>query len=161
MKKLLVLLALTFVAISFAAKAPTHRSIRAEAMGNAHVALVDDKEAIYFNYAGLNQINRLGNYDMRPEQGYYPRNIGDMRLNLGGAGPFETYFSTYNVAKDGLPFARIESSSVYVHEEDDAEHKVKIPTGRMYYRIWTNSSDFDLLFLVAFAISETEQAVVE
>ena len=67
----------------------------------------------------------------------------------------------YNVAKDGLPFARIESSSVYVHEEDDAEHKVKIPTGRMYYRIWTNSSDFDLLFLVTFAISETEQAVVE
>ena len=100
MKKLLVLLALTFVATSFAAKAPTHRSIRAEAMGNAHVALVDDKEAIYFNYAGLNQINRLGNYDMRPEQGYYPRNIGDMRLNLGGAGPFETYFSTYNVAKE-------------------------------------------------------------
>ncbi len=100
MKKLLVLLALTLVATSFAAKAPTHRSIRAEAMGNAHVALVDDKEAIYFNYAGLNQINRLGNYDMRPEQGYYPRNIGDMRLNLGGAGPFETYFSTYNVAKD-------------------------------------------------------------
>ena len=65
MKKLLVLLALTFVAISFAAKAPTHRSIRAEAMGNAHVALVDDKEAIYFNYAGLNQINRLGNYEER------------------------------------------------------------------------------------------------
>ena len=100
MKKLLVLLTLSIVAASFAAKAPTHRSIRAEAMGNAHVALVDDKEAIYFNYAGLNQINRLGNYDLRPEQGYYPRNIGDMRLNLGGAGPFETYFSTYNVAKD-------------------------------------------------------------
>ena len=100
MKKLLVLLTLSIVATSFAAKAPTHRSIRAEAMGNAHVALVDDKEAIYFNYAGLNQINRLGNYDLRPEQGYYPRNIGDMRLNLGGAGPFETYFSTYNVAKD-------------------------------------------------------------
>jgi hypothetical protein len=69
-------------------------------MGNAHVALVDDKEAIYFNYAGLNQINRLGNYELRPEQGYYPRNRGDMRLNLGGAGPFETYFSTYSIAKD-------------------------------------------------------------
>ena len=87
-------------ASAYAAKAPTHRSIRAEAMGNAHVALVDDKEAIYFNYAGLNQINRLGNYEKRPEQGYYPRNIGDMRINFGGAGPFETYFSTYNVAKD-------------------------------------------------------------
>ena len=100
MKKLLVFLILILTVASFAIKAPTHRSLRAEAMGNAHVALVDDKEAIYFNYAGLNQINRLGNYDMRPEQGYYPRNIGDMRLNLGGAGPFETYFSTYNVAKD-------------------------------------------------------------
>ncbi|WP_297701758.1 hypothetical protein [uncultured Fibrobacter sp.] len=100
MKRSLVILLATLTAISFAAKAPTHRSIRAEAMGNAHVALVDDKEAIYFNYAGLSQINRLGNYEERPEQGYYPRNIGDMRLNLGGAGPFETYFSTYNVAKD-------------------------------------------------------------
>jgi len=95
----LVLIAI-MVAQSYAAKAPTHRSLRAEAMGNAHVALVDDKEAIYYNYAGLSQINRLGNYDVRPEQGYYPRNYGDMRLNLGGAGPFETYFSTYSVAKD-------------------------------------------------------------
>lgn len=99
--KFLFLLITSLVAVSFAAKAPTHHSLRAEAMGNAHVALVDDKEAIYYNYAGLSQINRLGNYAMRPEQGYYPRNlIGDMRLNLGGAGPFETYFSTYNVAKD-------------------------------------------------------------
>jgi hypothetical protein len=69
-------------------------------MGNAHVAVVDDKEAIYFNYAGLSQINRLGNYEKRPEQGYYPRNYFDMRLNLGGAGPFESYISTYQDAKD-------------------------------------------------------------
>ncbi len=100
MKKVLLFLIFVLAATSFAAKAPTHRSIRAEAMGNAHVALVDDKEAIYFNYAGLTQINRLGNYNLRPEQGYYPRNRGDMRLNFGGAGPFQTYFSTYNVAKD-------------------------------------------------------------
>ena len=94
-------LILGFVAAAFAAKAPTHRSMRGESMGNAHVALVDDKEAIYYNYAGLTQINRLGNYKKRPEQGYYPRNFfGDARLNLGGAGPFENYFSTYNVAKD-------------------------------------------------------------
>ena len=82
MKKILLFLICVLAVASFAAKAPTHRSIRAEAMGNAHVALVDDKEAIYFNYAGLSQINRLGNYELRPEQGYYPRNfIGDMRLN--------------------------------------------------------------------------------
>lgn len=100
MKRILVFTLATLATTAMAAKAPTHHSLRAEAMGNAHVALVDDKEAIYFNYAGLSQINRLGNYDKRPEQGYYPKNFGDMRLNLGGAGPFETYFSTYNVAKD-------------------------------------------------------------
>ena len=100
MKNQLTLLCLAcLVGLSFAAKAPTHHSLRAESMGNAHVAVVDDKEAIYFNYAGLSQINRLGNYKIRPEQGYYPRNFGDMRLNLGGAGPFETYFSTYNEVK--------------------------------------------------------------
>ena len=101
MKRFLILASLFLLATSiFAAKAPTHHSLRAEAMGNAHVALVDDKEAIYYNYAGLSQINRLGNYDLRPEQGYYPRNRGDMRINIGSAGPFETYFDTYNVAKD-------------------------------------------------------------
>lgn len=102
MKKIFVVFFILLLAVcAFAAKAPTHHSLRAESMGNAHIALVDDKEAIYYNYAGLSQINRLGNYEKRPEQGYYPRNfIGDMRLNLGGAGPFETYFSTYNVAKD-------------------------------------------------------------
>ena len=101
MKKILFFLIFVLAIATYAAKAPTHHSLRAEAMGNAHVALVDDKEAIYFNYAGLSQINRLGNYEKRPEQGYYPRNfLGDMRLNLGGAGPFETYFSTYSVARD-------------------------------------------------------------
>lgn len=101
MKKALVLLfALAFSTATFAAKAPTHHSIRAESMGNAHVAVVDDKEAIYFNYAGLSQINRLGNYEKRPEQGYYPRNYFDMRLNVGGAGPFESYVSAYKDARD-------------------------------------------------------------
>ncbi len=102
MKRILTLIAAAgLVTLGLAAKAPTHHSLRAEAMGNAHVAVVDDKEAIYFNYAGLSQINRLGNYEKRPEQGYYPRNfIGDMRLNLGGAGPFESYFSTFNDVKD-------------------------------------------------------------
>lgn len=92
--------ALLLSTVAFAAKAPTHHSIRAESMGNAHVAVVDDKEAIYFNYAGLSQINRLGNFEKRPEQGYYPRNYFDMRLNVGGAGPFESYISTYRDARD-------------------------------------------------------------
>ena len=102
MKRIFAAIALVgLAAFSFAAKAPTHHSLRAESMGNAHVAVVDDKEAIYFNYAGLSQINRLGNFEKRPEQGYYPRNlIGDMRLNVGGAGAFDKYFSTYNDVRD-------------------------------------------------------------
>lgn len=99
MKKSFALLFAALLATSaIAAKAPTHHSLRAESMGNAHVAVVDDKEAIYFNYAGLNQINRLGNYEKRPEQGYYPRNIFDMRLNLGASGPLEAFFDTYKDA---------------------------------------------------------------
>lgn len=88
------------VGVSSAAKAPTHHSLRAESMGGAHIAVVDDKEALYYNYAGLSQINRLGNYELRPETGYYPRNwVGDLRLNIGGAGPFASFFSTYNDVK--------------------------------------------------------------
>ena len=67
----------------------------------------------------------------------------------------------YDIAKNGEPFARVETCSVYVHEEDEAEHALSVPTGSMYYRIWTASDDIDTLFLTVFAISETEQAVVE
>lgn len=67
----------------------------------------------------------------------------------------------YDVIKDGKAFAIIETSSKYVHEDEAAEHKLNIPVGRYYYRIWTDSDDLDLLFLTIFAISETEQAVVE
>ena len=96
---LLAALACTFGVAS--AKSPTHFSLRAESMGGAHVAVVDDKEALHYNYAGLSQINRLGNYEMRPEQGYYPRNwIGDMRLTFGGAGEFKKILSTYDDVKD-------------------------------------------------------------
>lgn len=67
----------------------------------------------------------------------------------------------YDIAKDGAAFARAETSSMYVHEDDEAAHKVVIPTGSMYYRIWTNAKDFETIFLTVFAISESEQAVVE
>ena len=70
-------------------------------------------------------------------------------------------YLTYNVTKDGASFARIETSSIYVHEDDEAQHKFVIPVGKMYYRVWTATRDFDLLFLAIFAISETEQTIVE
>lgn len=64
-------------------------------------------------------------------------------------------------AKDGLPFAVIQYSGVYVHEEDEAQHKFNIPTSRMYYRFWTNSRDFESLFLILFALTECHQLLVE
>lgn len=67
----------------------------------------------------------------------------------------------YDIAKDGRPFAIIETSGKYVHEDEAAEHKLNIPVGRYFYRIWTDSEDLESLFLTVFAISETEQAVVE
>lgn len=98
----LTLLTILALSVGFVfAKSPRHVSLRAESMGGAHVAVVDDKEALHFNYAGLSQINRLGNYDYRPEQGYYPRNwIGDMRLTIGGAGEFSKFLSAYNDVND-------------------------------------------------------------
>ena len=70
-------------------------------------------------------------------------------------------YLVYEVSKDGNAFARIETSSIYVHEDEEAQHKVVIPYGKMYYRCWTDSADLGLLFLTVFAITETEQAVVE
>lgn len=67
----------------------------------------------------------------------------------------------YTISKDGRFFATVETSGKYVHEEDAAEHSINIPIGRYYYRCWTNESDIALLFLTVFAISETEQTVVE
>ena len=67
----------------------------------------------------------------------------------------------YDVSKDGVPFAQFESTSMYVHEDEEAEHTIKVPVGRMYYRCWTVSNDFETLFLMMFATSETQQAMVE
>ena len=67
----------------------------------------------------------------------------------------------YDIAQNGAAFARVETCGIYVHEDEAEQHTVNIPTGSMYYRCWTASNDFDSLFLAVFAISETEQAVVE
>ena len=67
----------------------------------------------------------------------------------------------YEVTKDGRAFAILETSGKYVHEDEAAEHKINIPVGRYFYRVWTDSEDLDDLFLTIFAISETEQMVVE
>ncbi len=82
-----------------------------------------------------------------------------LRMNTDLFGRFPNL--VYEITRDGTASARIETCSVYVHEEDEAEHSLALPTGRMYYRFWTASDDFDSLFLTIFAISETEQTMVE
>ena len=67
----------------------------------------------------------------------------------------------YEVSKNSEPYARIETSGQYVHEDEAAEHALNIPVGRYYYRIWTATEDLETLFLTVFAISETEQTMVD
>ena len=67
----------------------------------------------------------------------------------------------YTIGRNGQFMATVETSGKYVHEEDAAEHTLNIPVGRYYYRVWTNETDLEDLFLTVFAISETEQTVVE
>lgn len=78
----------------------------------------------------------------------------------------ETLFNTfpnmtYQISLAGNPIARVVTSSQYVHEEDEEGKKLVLPIGRYYYRIFTREVDLELLFLTIFAISETEQTVVE
>ncbi|MBQ2111214.1 MAG: DUF3592 domain-containing protein [Clostridia bacterium] len=67
----------------------------------------------------------------------------------------------YTIGRNGQFLATVETSGKYVHEEDAAEHRLNIPVGRYYYRVWTRETDLSDLFLTVFAISETEQTVVE
>ena len=90
---LLILIA----SMSFAGRGPTHKSLRAYAMGNAFVAVAEDKEAVYYNPAGLNLINKLGNFETNPEMGYYARKLLDMRLNVGVSLPLSQAQEAYSI----------------------------------------------------------------
>ena len=82
-KGLLAILILLLATTSLhARRGPNHQGTRALGMGNAFVAVAEDRDAIYYNPAGLNLIGKLGNYDKAPEQGYYPDNWFDMHLAL-------------------------------------------------------------------------------
>jgi hypothetical protein len=86
---------------SRAASGPEYRSLRAHSMGNAFVAVVDNKDALYYNPAGLNLINALGNAAARPGLAAYPRNRLNARVNLVGASaPLTEMNDFFDVFKD-------------------------------------------------------------
>ncbi len=85
MYKIKLLNKLTFILLcSFmlanAASGPEYRSLRVHGMGGAFVAVVDNKDALYYNPAGLNLMNRLGNFEKNPDMGYMPRKRYEFRL---------------------------------------------------------------------------------
>jgi hypothetical protein len=70
-------------------------------MGNAFVAVVDNKDALYYNPAGLNLINALGNPARRPGLVAYPRTRLNARMNVvGGTAPVENLLDFMALFKD-------------------------------------------------------------
>jgi len=63
-----------------AAKGPQYNSTRVRGMGGAFVAVADNKDALYYNPAGLNLINRFGNFEENPDMGYLPRQRFEFKL---------------------------------------------------------------------------------
>lgn len=64
----------------------------------------------------------------------------------------------YLIYRDDEELARVESSSVYPHEED-AEAKGKLGNlvaARGFYRIWTRAENLDLLFVAILALARSE-----
>jgi uncharacterized membrane protein len=83
MKKILPFVIILLLAVcAFATKgsAPKYRSLRVLGMGNAFIAVADNKDAIYYNPAGLNLIGTLGNFEDNPNMGYMPKNETDWRF---------------------------------------------------------------------------------
>ncbi|MGL1936438.1 MAG: hypothetical protein OCD01_15515 [Fibrobacterales bacterium] len=89
-KKIILIVLAISVSLVFARKGPQKRALRALSMGNAFVAVAEDFNAVYYNPAGLNNMNKLGNYDKRPDLGYYPDNWLDFR-------PVTIRISTFDV----------------------------------------------------------------
>ena len=75
-------LALSFLLFTLAhsAKGPEYRSLKVHGMGGAYVAVADGKDALYYNPAGLNLIDRLGNFEKNPDMGYMPLSRSEVRL---------------------------------------------------------------------------------
>jgi len=79
LNRLIFILLCSFILVG-AAKGPEYRSLRVHGMGGAFVAVADNKDALYYNPAGLNLINRLGNFEKNPDMGYMPRKRFELRL---------------------------------------------------------------------------------
>jgi len=71
-------------------------------------------------------------------------------------GKAEGIMPSYDIKKDGEPLAYAENTSHFVHEEDAEQHKIasKIPNP-MFFRVFTNERNLDLLFMILVAIARS------
>lgn len=74
-----IILIFSFV-FAGAAKAPRYKPNSVHGMGGAFVAVADDRNAIYYNPAGLNLMNRLGDFKRNPDMGYMDNKSFELRL---------------------------------------------------------------------------------
>ena len=83
---------------------------------------------------------------------YLKRNGIDVRtVRMDGS-----IWPLYRIFRDGAEIAVLESSSQYVHEEDEEQHKVagKVPTPG-FYRIRTREKNLDAVFVTAMAFARS------
>ena len=64
----------------------------------------------------------------------------------------------YEITRNGHLLAYAEMTGQYVHEDEAEKKKINL-TNRMFYRIRTDAEDLEPIFLVLFAIAETDQIV--
>jgi len=98
-----------------AAKGPEYRSLRVHGMGGAFVAVADNKDALYYNPAGLNLINRMGNFEKNPEMGYMPNKSFEVRLfTISGSFPANIITNVLDIC--GAPtIGRMVSKMVFLN----------------------------------------------
>lgn len=108
--KVLVLLLLTCVNRSWADEfRPLYRSARAQAMGNAFVALADNEDAIFYNPAGLAGVKKIS--------------LNLLSLDVDGSNDLLTNFETFKSSLSNLGISTISQlvgKNIYVRGTDTA-----------------------------------------
>ena len=74
-----------------------------------------------------------------------------------GGGSGKLIGTNYTIYRNDAVIARVESTSQYVHEEDEEEHNVaKAVPVKGFFRIWTRANDLEPLFVTLLAFARTE-----
>lgn len=92
-------------------------------MGGAFVAVADNKNALYYNPAGLNLINRLGNFEKNPDMGYmrgesWELNLVSVSTSVPG-NEIDDIFNACGMPKVGTMLGKILTINFGYFSDDD------------------------------------------